>query len=38
MKVINRPIPSVLDEEKVLRFMDDIKVRARARSRLLQPR
>ncbi|GAA5952196.1 hypothetical protein JCM8115_003530 [Rhodotorula mucilaginosa] len=25
MKVINRPIPSVLDEEKVLRFMDDIK-------------
>jgi sulfiredoxin len=27
MKVINRPIPSVLDEEKVLRFMDDIKVR-----------
>lgn len=26
LEVINRPIPSVLDEEKVLRFMQDIQV------------
>ncbi|EGU12880.1 Sulfiredoxin [Rhodotorula toruloides ATCC 204091] len=27
MAVINRPVPSQLDEDKVLRFMEDIKVR-----------
>lgn len=27
MRVINRPLPSELDESKVERFMEDIKVR-----------
>lgn len=33
MRVINRPIPSILDEEKVLRFMDDIRVSTHAPAR-----
>lgn len=30
IEVINRPIPSVLEEDKVLRFMHDIQVRSEA--------
>jgi uncharacterized ParB-like nuclease family protein len=30
MRVINRPLPSELDEDKVERFMEDIKVRREA--------
>jgi hypothetical protein len=33
MRVINRPLPSELDQDKVERFMEDIKVRREAYSR-----